>query len=204
MFSKALVHLRRQWMGALALFLVLTGGTAYAAGALDGPLPGTNQVGSLDIINGQVLSADVGNGQVKTADLGAGAVTEAKLAPAAQLTTASLLSCGGGNNWGSLDHPVAYLRDRDGIVHLQGDAGCNDGFTNSTQPIFALPNGFRPASGAALAVVVRAEAAGGGAFPDTLFVGGTTGAVTPEAAASRISLDGVSFRCAPSGQDGCP
>jgi hypothetical protein len=63
MASKALAHLRRQWMGALALFLVLTGGTAYAAGALDGPLPGTNRVGSLDIINGQVLAADVGNGR---------------------------------------------------------------------------------------------------------------------------------------------
>jgi hypothetical protein len=31
MFSKALVHLRRQWMGALALFLVLTGSVTYAA-----------------------------------------------------------------------------------------------------------------------------------------------------------------------------
>src|SRR5947208_10307831 len=31
MLSKPLAHLRRQWMGALALSLVLTGGTAYAA-----------------------------------------------------------------------------------------------------------------------------------------------------------------------------
>ena len=30
MGSKFFVHLRRQWMGALALFLVLTGGVAYA------------------------------------------------------------------------------------------------------------------------------------------------------------------------------
>jgi hypothetical protein len=204
MFSKALVHLRRQWMGALALFLVLTGGSAYAAGALDGPLSGTNRVGSLDIIDGQVRSEDIGTGQVKTIDLGAGAVTEAKLAPAAQLTTPSLLSCGAGKSWSGFDHPVGYLRDRDGIVHLQGDAACDTTSTNSTQTIFNLPLGFRPAQPGDLAFVARAEVAGGGAFPDTLFVDSSAGAVVPEAPAARISLDGVSFRCAPSGSNGCP
>ena len=31
MIRTVLAHLRAQWMGALALFLVLAGGTAYAA-----------------------------------------------------------------------------------------------------------------------------------------------------------------------------
>ena len=52
-------HLRAQWMGALALVLVLAGGTAYAA----------NTVGSDDIINGQVKSPDIGSNQVQSADI---------------------------------------------------------------------------------------------------------------------------------------
>ena len=59
MIRTVLAHLRAQWMGALALFLVLAGGTAYAA----------NTIGSSDIINGQVKSADIGNNQVRSADV---------------------------------------------------------------------------------------------------------------------------------------
>jgi hypothetical protein len=67
-------------MGALALFLVLTGGTAWA---VDGPLAGQNTVGSLDIINGEVTgddlatnavgSAKVNDRSIKNADLSIGA-----------------------------------------------------------------------------------------------------------------------------------
>jgi hypothetical protein len=59
MLRTALTHLRAQWMGALALFLVIAGGTAYAA----------NTIGSSDIIDGQVKSADIGNNQVYSADV---------------------------------------------------------------------------------------------------------------------------------------
>jgi hypothetical protein len=52
MASKLFAHLRRQWMGALALFLVLSGGSAYA-------LAGHNTVFSDDIVNGQVKGRDV-------------------------------------------------------------------------------------------------------------------------------------------------
>lgn len=68
------MHVRSQWMGALAL-LVALGGTAYAAsGPLDGPAPGKNSVGSLDVIDGQVQSADiqdnaVGSSKVKNDSL---------------------------------------------------------------------------------------------------------------------------------------
>ena len=48
---RAIAHLRAQWMGGLALFLVIAGGTAYAA----------NTVSSSDIVNNQVYSADVRN-----------------------------------------------------------------------------------------------------------------------------------------------
>lgn len=44
--------IRNQWAGLIALFLVVTGGTAYA-------LAGSNTVFTDDIVNGQVRSADV-------------------------------------------------------------------------------------------------------------------------------------------------
>jgi hypothetical protein len=59
MLRTALAHLRAQWMGALALFLVIAGGTAYAA----------DTIGSADIIDGQVKSADIGNNQVRSTDV---------------------------------------------------------------------------------------------------------------------------------------
>ena len=48
----SLAHLRQQWLGALAVALVLTGGTAYA-------LDGSNTVFSDDIVNGEVRTADI-------------------------------------------------------------------------------------------------------------------------------------------------
>src|SRR3954447_3174095 len=59
--------LRAQWMGALALFLVIAGGTAYAA----------NTVGSSDIIDESILSQDLKNGEVKSVDIGNNQVTSA-------------------------------------------------------------------------------------------------------------------------------
>jgi hypothetical protein len=72
-------HIRSNVVAFAALFFTLTGG-AYA---LDGPLPGQNQVGSDDIINGEVKNGDLGTDavasgkiadrQVKNADLSLGA-----------------------------------------------------------------------------------------------------------------------------------
>jgi hypothetical protein len=74
MWPKFLAHLRGQWMGALALLLVLTGGTAYAA----------NTVFSSDIVDNQVYSADVRNdtlagGGLAAADLRSGSVSTAEI-----------------------------------------------------------------------------------------------------------------------------
>jgi hypothetical protein len=54
---------RHHW-GMIATFLVLTGGTAYA---VNGPLAGTNTVGSADIINGEVHAPDIKAGAVSAA-----------------------------------------------------------------------------------------------------------------------------------------
>ena len=78
MLARLLAHLRGQWMGALSLFLVLTGGVAYAA----------NTVFSEDIVNGEVKSVDIANNQVRSADvrddtLAGGGLTAADLDPSA-------------------------------------------------------------------------------------------------------------------------
>jgi hypothetical protein len=72
-------YIRQHHIALLALFIALSG-TAYA---VDGPLPGQNQVGSEDIINGEVKTSDLGTDsvasakivdrQVKNADLSIGA-----------------------------------------------------------------------------------------------------------------------------------
>ena len=72
--------IHNQWAGLIALFLVLSGGTAMA---VDGSLPGQNTVGSADIINGEVTQNDLGpdsvgggkiaDRQVKNQDLSLGA-----------------------------------------------------------------------------------------------------------------------------------
>jgi hypothetical protein len=86
MLRKVLLHVRAQWMGALALFLVIAGGTAYAA----------NTIGSSDIIDGEVKTADlatnavnsakIADGQVTAADIGQGAVATAELKNDAVIT----------------------------------------------------------------------------------------------------------------------
>lgn len=57
-------------MSTIAVFAVLTGGTAYAAG----------MVGSSDIKRNAVLSRHIKDGQVHTADVARGAITRGKLA----------------------------------------------------------------------------------------------------------------------------
>ncbi len=61
--------IRNQWAGFLSLFLVLTGGVAYAA----------NTIGSSDIIDESILSRDVKNGAIATVDLAANAVRTANV-----------------------------------------------------------------------------------------------------------------------------
>ncbi len=60
MLARIVKHLRAQWAGVLALFLVLTGGVAYAA----------NTVFSSDIVDGEVKAADIAQGAVATSEIG--------------------------------------------------------------------------------------------------------------------------------------
>ena len=74
--SRLIALVRAQWAGLLALFLVIAGGTAYAA----------NTIRSSDIVNGEVKSVDIGNNQVQSVDvrddtLTNGGLTDADLGP---------------------------------------------------------------------------------------------------------------------------
>jgi hypothetical protein len=70
-------HIRSNVWGIAAMFVALTG-TAYA---VDGPLAGQNQVGSEDIINGEVKNNDLSANAVATGKIGDGQVQSADLAP---------------------------------------------------------------------------------------------------------------------------
>jgi len=69
-------HVRSNVVGYVAVFIALTG-TAYA---VDGPLPGQDQVGSADIINGEVKTNDLGADAVATGKIGDGQVQSSDLA----------------------------------------------------------------------------------------------------------------------------
>ncbi len=58
------LHLRAQWMGATALFLVLAGGTAYATHP-----GGANTISTGDIINDQVFTQDLANNNMTSLDV---------------------------------------------------------------------------------------------------------------------------------------
>lgn len=163
MGSKFFVHLRRQWMGALALFLVLTGGVAYAA----------NTVFSTDIVDGEVKSADLANNAVRTTKIANRQVTQADLAaPEAWhevgpgSTTQNLCDNAANTavfcsshvigpdlepwqNFGGEHASAAFYKDQLGIVHLKGlvrSIAVFPGPDPSVWPIFRLPAAYRPSS----------------------------------------------------------
>jgi hypothetical protein len=174
-------------MATLAVFLVLGGG-AYAA---------------LELPRNVVKSRNIKNGQVKRQDL----VNPAAVKSAGLLSNDFTEACQGiSDQWVStvndLNGPVGYYRDVDGIVHLTGEA-LRCGNPPSGDTIFTLPAGYRPP------VVENFSAFryAGGTGPAEMVIlrDGSVGPLfSGSAAGTDISLDGVSFRCGPSGKNGCP
>jgi hypothetical protein len=68
MSARIRAHLRSNVVGYIALFLVLTGGSAYA-------LDGSDTVFSDDIVNGEVHTGDLGGGAVNSAKVADGTIT---------------------------------------------------------------------------------------------------------------------------------
>jgi hypothetical protein len=82
MSSRMRVVIRDQWAGLLALFIVLTGGTAYAVDTIGSEDVIDNSLHSRDLKNNQaVRSADVADDSLSGLDLAAGAVGLGELDP---------------------------------------------------------------------------------------------------------------------------
>jgi hypothetical protein len=209
-------------VACLALAIALSG-AGYAAVKLPRNSVGTaqlkkNAVVSSKVKNGSLKAADFAPGQLQAAgpaggDLAGaypnptianGAVTQAKLAPPAGFVSAGLGDVGGGClstvGWFDLspnvNNSASYYRDPYGTVHLRGVA-IKCGATSDT--VFTLPVGLRPGS---QEVQVVQYSTGPGRI-DVNPTGTVVAAIAP-AAGTWMSLDGITFRCAPSGSNGCP
>jgi hypothetical protein len=131
--------------------------------------------------------------------------------------TASDFKNGWTNYVGTLGYGVglfstaAYYRDRDGVVHLKGTLKPGGG--GPGYQAFVLPPGYRPAltsefagvgtdTGSPFATVwliVGSQANGDPTNPNQ-----AGAALAPVGGSMWNSLDGISFRCGPSGSNGCP
>jgi hypothetical protein len=100
---------------------------------------------------------------------------------------------------GELPSP-AYYRDPFGVVHLRGSVKC-PATTAYDYPLFFLPPGFRPEGFAYFPAIASYNQHGAVGVSKSGEVRNLLGS---SAAASHLSLDSVSFRCGPSGQNGCP
>jgi hypothetical protein len=124
------------------------------------------------------------------------------------------------HNYDSVHSTAAFLRDSAGFVHLKGTVlaedkpasnTCDDLSSDPTDPlIFVLPPGYRPPKREAMAVLTASS-------PAQVGVVGIDGPAISPLPAGAVSvdsnqlganpyftLDGISFRCAPSGSNGCP
>jgi hypothetical protein len=197
----------REWSGVLALFCVLAGGTAYAA----------NTIGSADVIDESLLSQDIKNNTLTGND-----VLESSLR---QGTTWRLVGTAGQpafgdhpacvwSNYDSVHSSAAFTRDAAGFVHLKGtlhpeDQGqgnaCQEG-TEINRSVFVLPPGYRPQRRESMKVT-------GSTSDLSVYIDGPKLTEPPAGSVSIdghigdigfVSIDGISFRCAPAGVNGCP
>jgi hypothetical protein len=196
-------------VAVIALFVAL-GGTALAAVMITS----NSQVGQGVISGHKAPSGKHPNvilGSIGAGDLASGSVTPAKLKTPATFISAGLAdppgtSCSSGNYWFNKDPDVtnatSYYRDPSGIVYLRGDAR-KCGQANST--IFALPPGYRPLR-TENHVAETVNPADAPTMIGTVAIhsdGGVTGGGSFGSVAE-VWLDGIVFRCGPSGQNGCP
>ncbi|MGN6663509.1 MAG: hypothetical protein ACTHK6_04790 [Solirubrobacterales bacterium] len=198
-------------VGTLALFLVLTGATAFAASQL-----GKNSVGSKQLKKNAVTAAKIKKNAITTSKIKGDAVTGAKVN---ESTLGTVPSAGvanalspmeathivgapgeppfenGSHNLGSTGpfnlNPVGFYKDHEGVVHLQGIAE-----TGKTPPafVFTLPPGFRPAAGKTVIFEQVTEAAafifGSGVNVEGFDLSGKI----LGASEGPVVLDGITFR----------
>ena len=178
--------LRDQWMGALALFIVLSSGTAYAAGSIFSADIVDGEVKTVDLAVAAVTSAKVLDNSLKGVDIDESSLTASRIVGpeawrpvAAASTTGDACATSSGvfcthmevtsggpqpvpwSNYGGAFADAAYYRDQIGVVHLKGlvsNAELQVGPDVIEYPILRLPAGYRPATRRVFASV-------GGSFP---------------------------------------
>ena len=124
-------------------------------------------------------------------------------------------------NYGGGQNTAGYFRDASGIVHLRGLVVAHDGTTltcafganQDDAVIFFLPPGYQPDHQWAEAAISndkpgRVNIDPSHALAASAFTKSTV-EIEPNFPAFTdakvwVSLDGITFRCAPSGQNGCP
>ena len=216
-------------VATLALFLALGGG-AYAAATIGSPqvidnslqsqdLKDNSAVRTRDVADDTVTGGGLGGWDIKDhtlggRDLAPRTVRQSELAPAEGWHDASLLRCDADSNAGWANHPnsgfssAAFYRDPLGTVHLKGVVRLTT-TTNCpvtlSPPIFDLPPGYRPAKEEVFAAMSNGVATRVDVFGDDgsgqVDWAPNAGEAGPQ---NYLSLDGISFRCEPSGSNGCP
>jgi hypothetical protein len=186
--------------GTLALLIAMSG-TAYAAAS----------VGSADVIDDSLRSVDLKNGAVKQVDLKPAERWHEVGNPGepafGQVVISGYVLSWFNQTFGGVHERAGFYRDPYGRVYLKGtvcaqwenNSSCSAvaGKDHSEFAIFRLPKGYRPGH----KLVFSAMSANGSIRVD---VSATGDVLTDLNVPAWLALDGISLRCAPSGQNGCP
>lgn len=224
MRSKFRSHLTYANMTAtIAVFLALGGGVAWALG--------TNSVRSKHIVNGQVKSVDAANNGLTGVDVNEATLGQVpNAANAANANTldgfnSTAFAQTGSEAWHELApgdfnacwlntaepgrNTAGYYRDPSGVVHLKGHVN-RQGTDGCGRVIFTLPAGYRPLGDENQVVSSAVRDSGVHGLATITIVRSNadpySGQVTSVETNSMdgLFLDGITFRCAPSGTNGCP
>jgi hypothetical protein len=190
-------------VSTLALFLVLSGATAFAATQL-----GKNSVGTKQLKKNSVTAAKIKKNAVTGAKVN---VSTLKTVPSA--TLAETIPPAEATHYvgepgqpafehGSVNYPgegkikfnrVGFYKDHEGIVHLQGVAlgGKNPGGPAS---VFTLPAGYRPAAGTLMVLEQTKESVSLIAGTSTLVEGKDISGMVIGEQEKPVILDGITFR----------
>lgn len=121
-------------------------------------------------------------------------------------STASFRSCPsfGGQTWqnyGGGFSTAGFYRDPFGRVHLRGLVKIVAAENDPECAVFTLPPGYRPAESTVFASLAENKFVRVSVYED---LGEVDPEAVPTGGGNFLSLDGISFRCGPSGSNGCP
>jgi hypothetical protein len=183
---------------ATAVTYVVSSNSQVAPGTISGHSPPTGN--HANIIASSVNGGDISDGSVRARDL----------AVPANFISAGLPSTpcqSGDHQWRDgtalgYNGPVGYYRDPFGIVHLRGMlVRCGD--REPGDYAFQMPPGYRTAQDASHRIYELGMRSDGSAAP-VFIEAGNVNIDHSVTGGSVFSLEGITFRCAPSGQNGCP